>query len=292
MLNSSEMSREGSSGSSPSDERRTAGRARLDQRALLAQSRGQGEPEQVGERSLVAGRRRQLLRDGRVRRVLELAGGALRARGPGDHERRGGVLHGRLAQDDGRVEQGGVAVVADEPLHAQGADAGSVRGDEDEGLVMRGAREAVGDLEHRRGRRGAGQRAAPLGDVPRRDQRDLAVRVPRKGRDQVAQVDVASVEGAVELLLRDRRSVDSRELRLDLLRHRVVGGRAWCRIGGGLRELLREGRRARRVEGVGRNTAGERGRHALEGEHRYHGRDRDGEQRESVEAQIDHWLAF
>ena len=85
------------------------------------------------------------------------------------------MLDRRLAEDDGGVEQPGVAVIANEALRPLRADAGSIRRDEDEGLVMRGTREAVSDLQHGRGRRSAGDRPAPPRDVTRRDQGDLAV---------------------------------------------------------------------------------------------------------------------
>jgi len=82
---------------------------------------------------------------------------------------------------------------------------------------------------------------------------------------------------AAEALLGDRRPVDRRELLLDLLGHRVVCGRSRRRVGGGLGKLLGERRRGRRVEGVRGHTAGERGRHGLQGEHRNHGRQWDRE---------------
>ena len=73
-------------------------------------------------------------------------------------------------------------------------------------------------------------RPAALSDVARRDQRDLPVGLPGQGGDQVAKMDVVPVEGPVEALLGDGGPVDRRELRLDLLRHRVVGGRAGRRV--------------------------------------------------------------
>ena len=116
-----------------------------------------------------------------------------------------GILEGRLAQHDGGVEQAGVAVVADEPLGAEGADARAVGGDEDQGLAVGGPGEA-----RRR------SRAAPPSTrrwssrpLPRATSRGAISAIwrfdsPGQGRDQVAQVDVVAVEGAIEASARRR----------------------------------------------------------------------------------------
>ena len=198
------------------------------------------------------------------------------------------MLDGGLAHHDRGVEQAGVAVVADEALGAQGTDARAVGRDEDERLVVGGAREAIRDLEHRGGRRRAGHSTAALGDVPRRDQGDLAVRLARQRGDQVAQMDVVALERAVEALLGHGRAINRRELAPHLVGHPVVRRRAGRRVGGGLCPPLGERRGARGIEGIGGHSPRDRRGRALQREHRDHGHHRDREQRVSVEAQVDH----
>ena len=107
----------------------------------------------------------------------------------------GGVRESRLAQHDRGIQQGGVAVVVDEALRAESADARPVGGDEDQRLVVGGPREGSPRSPGERPSRAA-LVVAPL---PRATSRGAisaiwSVRLAGQRRDQVAQVHVMAAE--------------------------------------------------------------------------------------------------
>ena len=181
------VSRPGSTGSSPSADSRTAGGR--------ARSVGPGHPVRPGARAgrdRRAGPRRRPASPARSRRSSRRSppagsrcSAARSTRGsPAERsDSRGPAGSARWRHRARRAS----AVVADEALRAQGADARAVGGDEDERLVVGGPREAVRDLQQRGCRGSARRRAASTSDVAGRDQRDLAVRIAQPMAQAAAQ---------------------------------------------------------------------------------------------------------